>query len=165
MKAALVLATQLFEDHPAFTDPDIDVVFFIEADAAFRRRPSGSGHVVHAHKIVLLLSAMRHAAATLEGDGRRVERIALADGLGFLEGLRALVREHAVTALAWMSATDRGIDRRLLQFCAEGGGCAPAGIPTRSSSHPPPTSTSGSGGIRTPEWRTSSGGSVAGPAS
>jgi deoxyribodipyrimidine photolyase-related protein len=121
MKAALVLATQLFEDHPAFTDPDIDVVFFIEADAAFRRRPSGSGHVVHAHKIVLLLSAMRHAAATLEGEGRRVERIALADDLGFLEGLRALVREHAVTALAWMSATDRGIDRRLLQFCAEEG--------------------------------------------
>ncbi len=83
MKAALVLATQQFEEHPAFDDPDIDLVLFVESDAAFRRRP------YHSHKIVLLLSAMRHTADRLERAGTRVERIALTDGLGFLEGLRA----------------------------------------------------------------------------
>lgn len=121
MKAALVLATQLFENHPAFTDPDIDVVFFVESDAAFRRRPSGTGRVIHSHKIVLLLSAMRHAVDRLERDGRRVERIGIARELGFIEGLRALVREHDIEALAWMSATDRGIDRRIGRFCEEEG--------------------------------------------
>ena len=111
MKAALVLATQQFEHHPAFDDPDIDVVFMIESDAAFRRRR------YHAHKIVLLLSAMRHTVERLEGAGTRVERVALGDDIGFLDGLRRLVRRHDVDALAWMSATDRGIDRRLLRFC------------------------------------------------
>jgi len=111
MKAALVLATQLFDQHPAFEDPDIDLFLFIEADAAFRRRR------YHAHKIVLLLSAMRHTAERLERSGRRVERIHLESGLGFLEGLRELVQAHGINALAWMSATDRGIDARLLRFC------------------------------------------------
>ncbi|MDN3495187.1 cryptochrome/photolyase family protein [Planococcus sp. APC 4015] len=111
MKAVLILATQVFEHHPALDDPDIDVVFFVESDAAFRR------HRYHAHKIVLLLSAMRHAAARLEDRGIRVERITLDRGLGFLAGLRALVQEHDVDGLAWMSATDRGVDVRLQRFC------------------------------------------------
>ncbi len=111
MRAALVLATQLLEDHPAFADPDVDVVLMVEAAPAFRRRP------YHAHKIVLLLSAMRHAAERLEDSGRRVARVDLSQGLGFADGLRALVREHAVTELAWMSATDRGVDARLERLC------------------------------------------------
>lgn len=115
MKAALVLATQQFEHHPALDDPEIDMVLFVESDAAYRRRP------YHAHRIVLLLSAMRHTAERLERAGVRVERVVLDAGLGFLEGLRALVREHDVDALAWMSATDRGIDRRLRRFCDEEG--------------------------------------------
>ncbi|MGC5222536.1 cryptochrome/photolyase family protein [Micromonospora sp. DT81.3] len=115
MKAALVLATQVFERHPAFDDPEIDLVLFIESDAAFRRRR------YHSHKIVLLLAAMRHAADRLARSGTRVERVGLESGLGFLDGLRALVREHGIDALAWMSATDRGIDQRLLRFCTDQG--------------------------------------------
>ena len=115
MKAALVLGTQQFERHPAFDDPDIDLILFVESGAAYRRRP------YHAHKIVLLLSATRHTADRLERAGRRVERIALDAERGFLEGVRALVRAHDIDALAWMSATDRGIDRRLLRFCREEG--------------------------------------------
>ncbi len=102
MKAALVLATQQFQDHPAFDDPEIDVVLFIESDAAFRRRR------YHAHKLVLLLSAMRHTADRLERSGRRVERITLDERLGFIEGLRRAIRSHGIDGLAWMSATDRG---------------------------------------------------------
>lgn len=113
MKAALILATQQFADHPALADPDIDLILFVEADAAFRRRP------YHSHKIVLLLSAMRHTAARLSADGRRVERVTLDADLGFLHALRHLVRTHDIEALAWMSATDRGVDRRLLRFCEQ----------------------------------------------
>ena len=90
MKAALVLATQQFENHPAFDDPEVDLILMIESDAAFRRRP------YHSHKIVLLLSAMRHTADRLQRAGTRVERIALTEGLGFIEGLRRLVREHDI---------------------------------------------------------------------
>lgn len=111
MKAALILATQQFAEHPALEDPDIDLILFVESDAAFRKRP------YHAHKIVLLLSAMRHTAARLASDGRRVERVTVDAGLGFLAGLRHLVHEHDIDALAWMSVTDRGIDRRLRAFC------------------------------------------------
>lgn len=113
MKAALVLGTQLFEHNPACADAE--VILFVESERAFRRRP------YHAHKIVLLLSAMRHAADRLEGSGRRVARIELGQGLGFADGLRTLLREHHVQTLAWMSATDRGIDTRLQRLCeAEG---------------------------------------------
>lgn len=115
MKAALVLATQQFADHPAYVDPDIDLVVFVESDEAFRRRP------YHSHKIALLLSAMRHTADRLQRGGVRVERIALDAGVGFLEGLQTLLRELDIDALAWMSATDRDIDRRLLTFCADEG--------------------------------------------
>ena len=115
MKAALVLATQQFDQHPAFDDPEIDLVLFVESDAAFRRRR------YHSHKIVLLLSAMRHTADRVGASGRRVERIALEEDVGYLEGLRRLVEEHEIDALAWMSATDLGIDRRLLRFCRDAG--------------------------------------------
>jgi deoxyribodipyrimidine photolyase-related protein len=115
MRAALILATQQFEDHPAFADPEIDILLFVESNAAFRRRP------YHAHKIVLLLSAVRHTAERLADAGRRVGSIPLGADVGFLEGLTRLVGEHDIDALAWMSATDRGIDRRLLAFCAQAG--------------------------------------------
>ncbi len=113
MKAALVLGTQLFEHNPACADAE--VILFVESERAFCRRP------YHAHKIVLLLSAMRHAADRLERSGRRVARIELGQGLGFADGLRTLLREHHVQTLAWMSATDRGIDSRIARLCeAEG---------------------------------------------
>lgn len=114
-RAALVLATQLLEDHPAFADPDVELVLLVEAAPTFRRRP------YHAHKMVLLLSAMRHAARRLEESGRRVARVELRQGLTFADGLRTLVRAHGVTELAWMSAADRGVDARIERLCRGGG--------------------------------------------
>ncbi|ANG86332.1 cryptochrome/photolyase family protein [Microbacterium aurantiacum] len=115
MKAALILGTQQFDAHPAFDDDDIDVFFFVESPAVFERRPH------HAHKMVLILSAMRHTAAALEATGRRVERMPLAEGRGFADGVRQLVRTHGIDGLAWMSATDRGVDARLRRLCEEEG--------------------------------------------
>ncbi|GAB3602711.1 cryptochrome/photolyase family protein [Microbacterium aureliae] len=111
MKAALVLATQLFDPHPAEDDADIEAFIFIESAAVFRRRP------YHAHKIVLLLAAMRHAAARLEAAGRRVVRVDVGEELGFADALREVLRREGVDGLAWMSATDRGVDRRIARLC------------------------------------------------
>jgi deoxyribodipyrimidine photolyase-related protein len=115
MKAALVLATQLFDRHPAEDDPDIDVFVLVESAAVFDRRP------YHSHKIVLLLAGMRHVAARLESAGRRVVRVPLGDGAGFAEGLRGVLRRERVEGLAWMSATDRDVDARLRRICADEG--------------------------------------------
>ncbi len=108
MKAALVLATQLFEDHPAYTDPDIDLILFVENARSFQRRP------YHAHKIVLLLAAMRHAAARLDERGipvayRRIDAggaFADTDAESFGDAVAALVSQHNITHLAWMTHTD-----------------------------------------------------------
>lgn len=113
MKAALVLGTQLFEQHPAFDDPDIDVIFFIESAASFGRRR------YHSHKMVLLLAGLRHAAHNAKQRGLRVEHVTIDRELGFLAALRSLVTKMDVDALAWMSATDRGIDDRLRGLCDE----------------------------------------------
>ena len=115
MRAAVILATQLFEQHPAYDDPDIGMLLFVESDAAFRRRR------FHSHKLVLVLSGMRHAADRLREEGRRVESVELMQGTSFLDGLRTLVHDHRIDGLAWMSATDRGIDARLGRFCEREG--------------------------------------------
>lgn len=109
--AALILATQQFEDHPAYNDPEIEAFLFVESAARFRSMRS------HSHKAVLLLSAMRHTAARLEADGRVVHRVALEEGLGFAEGLERLLDRHGIQRLAWMRATDRGVDDRILRVC------------------------------------------------
>ncbi|MDZ8172576.1 cryptochrome/photolyase family protein [Microbacterium xanthum] len=119
MKAALILGTQLFEEHPAYADEEIDVFFFVEARSSFARRR------YHAHKRVLLLAGLRHAAAAAEQRGRAVARVPLHEGLGFAQALRRMIREYDVDGLAWMSATDRAVDRRISAVCDE------AGISTR----------------------------------
>lgn len=112
MKAALILGTQLFAQHPAFEDPDIDAFFFVESAARFERLP------YHQHKIVLILAAMRHTAARLEAEGRAVHRVGLDEDLSFAEGVERLVAETGADGLAWMSATDRKVDARIDRLCA-----------------------------------------------
>jgi deoxyribodipyrimidine photolyase-related protein len=109
--AALILATQQFEEHPAYDDPDVDVFLVIEAARRFDAMP------YHRHKIVLLVSALRHTVARLRDEGRTVHHVSLSDDLGFAEALRRLVDEHGIERLAWMSATDRGVDSRIGRVC------------------------------------------------
>jgi deoxyribodipyrimidine photolyase-related protein len=112
MKAAVILGTQVMAQHPAFDDPEIEAFLFVESPARFERLP------YHQHKIVLILAAMRHAAARLEAEGRTVHRVGLDENLSFAGGLERLVTEHDIDGLAWMSATDRGVDERLDRLCA-----------------------------------------------
>ena len=115
MKAALILGTQLFADHPAYADDDIDAFFFVEARSSFVKRR------YHAHKRVLILAGMRQASSRLEADGRMVGRVPLGEGSGFADALRRLIREFGVDGLAWMSATDRGVDGRIRRICDDEG--------------------------------------------
>ncbi|GMA29487.1 cryptochrome/photolyase family protein [Arenivirga flava] len=109
--AALILATQLFERHPALDDPDIDEILVVESAARFEKLP------YHQHKIVLLLAGLRQLVARLDADGRTVRVVRLDEELGFAAGVEHLVREHGIDGLAWMSATDRGVDERMRRLC------------------------------------------------
>ncbi|MFG6277715.1 cryptochrome/photolyase family protein [Microbacterium sp. 5K110] len=113
MKAALILATQQFAAHPAFSDADVEEFFFIESGPRFAKLP------YHRHKIVLLVSAMRHTAARLEADGRTVRRVALGDDLTFADALTGLLTAHGVDELTWMSDANRPVDDRIARLCAE----------------------------------------------
>jgi deoxyribodipyrimidine photolyase-related protein len=113
MRAALALATQLFDDHAAVASADALIV--VEADRQFRRLP------YHRHKIVLLLAGMRHLVERARSRGVRVAHVRLEQGLTFAEGLDRAVAELGATELVWMSATDRGVDERLQRFCSARG--------------------------------------------
>jgi len=113
MRAALILATQQFAEHPAYADDGVEEFFFVESAPRFRKLP------YHRHKIVLLISAMRHTAARLEAEGRTVRRITLDDDLGFKAGLERLVTTHRVTELTWMSDPNRPVDERIARICAD----------------------------------------------
>jgi len=115
MKAALILATQQFAEHPAYADDEVEEFFFIESAPRFAKLP------YHRHKIVLLISALRHTAARLEAEGRTVRRIALDDDLGFKVGLERLLTTHRVTELTWMSDPNRPVDERIARICADHG--------------------------------------------
>ncbi|MFG6401133.1 cryptochrome/photolyase family protein [Microbacterium sp. P04] len=115
MRAALVLGTQLLDQHPATLDDDIDEFFFVESAALFERLP------YHQHKIVLILAAMRSTARRWQLEGRTVRYVRLGEGLSFSAGVARLIGEHGAEGLAWMRATDRGVDDRLERLCAREG--------------------------------------------
>lgn len=112
VKAALILGTQLFEEHPAFSDPDIDLIIVVESPRAFARRP------FHAHKLVLVLSGLRHLVARLREVGRAVHHVPLSAGQDFAAALGEIVTSRGIDGIAWMSVTDRGVDDRLRRLCA-----------------------------------------------
>ncbi|GAA1420065.1 cryptochrome/photolyase family protein [Agrococcus citreus] len=114
-RAALILGTQLLERHPALDDDDIDELLLVESAELFDRLP------YHQHKIVLVLSAMRHYVERRRDEGRTVRHVPHTDGRSFSEGVAHLIREHGITGLAWMRASDRGVDRRIDRIAARAG--------------------------------------------
>lgn len=112
MRAALVLGTQLLERHPALADDDIDELLLVESAALFDRLP------YHQHKIVLVLSAMRHWAAAREAEGRTVRYVRQTEARSFAGGVAHLLEQHDAEGIAWMRAADRGVDRRIDRIAA-----------------------------------------------
>ena len=66
MKAVLILGTQLHRNHPAFKDESVDVIIMIEAQNLCDKLP------YHKHKLIFMMSAMRHFAKYAEGTGKKV---------------------------------------------------------------------------------------------
>lgn len=107
MKAALILATQLLEDHPALTDKSVDLLIMIEAKDVSAKLP------YHRHKLILLFSAMRHFRDKLHEDGHKIIYHALSDTPSFSKALSSTLKSNSITELIWMKSSDMPTNARL----------------------------------------------------
>jgi deoxyribodipyrimidine photolyase-related protein len=103
----------------AEADPAKTVVLMIESRALASGRPH------HKQKLILVFSAMRHFARTLEADGFRVDYRKSAD---FASGVRAPVREFSAGEIVVMEPTDFGVERDL-RDAAESSEATLRGVP------------------------------------
>jgi deoxyribodipyrimidine photolyase-related protein len=113
VKAALILDNQLLEEHPAMTDKDIDVIIMIEAQDAYRTLP------YHSHKLVLLLSAMRHFRFQVESKGKKIIYETLDQTLSFNQSLKRIIEEYNITVLSWMRSSDIVPNQTLIEITNE----------------------------------------------
>ena len=67
MKAALILGTQLLKEHPALTDSSVELIIMIEAKDVCSKLP------YHRHKLILLLSAMRHFRSEIVPASKKID--------------------------------------------------------------------------------------------
>ena len=113
MKAALILDNQLLEEHPAMTDKDIDVIIMIEAQDVYRTLP------YHSHKLVLLLSAMRHFRFQVELRGKKIIYETLDQTPYFNQSLKRIIEERNITVLSWMKSSDMVPNQTLIEITNE----------------------------------------------
>jgi deoxyribodipyrimidine photolyase-related protein len=100
MRAALILSSQLLEQHPALVDENIDLIIMIEAQDLFKELP------YHKHKLVLLISAMRHFRAHLENSNKKIIYVKLDEASEFQQSLKQIITDNSVTILSWMKSSD-----------------------------------------------------------
>jgi len=121
MRAFWILGDQLQHDHPALelAGPK-DLFLFIES------RARGAHLRYHSHKLVLIYSAMRHYARSLESAGRRVAYHALEDGPSggkgdYAAALEGMVRKHKITSLAVMRPSEWAMREALPKLARKAG--------------------------------------------
>ncbi len=100
MKAVLILGNQLLEHHPALADDSVDVIIMIEAQDLCLKLP------YHSHKLVLLLSAMRHYCTQLEKTDKKIIYATLSQTPYFIQSLKRIISENNINALLWMKSSD-----------------------------------------------------------
>jgi deoxyribodipyrimidine photolyase-related protein len=113
VKAALILDNQLLEEHPAMTDKDIDVIIMIEAQDTYQILP------YHSHKLILLLSAMRHYRSYIEAKGKKIIYETLDQTPYFNQSLKRIIEEHNITVLSWMKSSDVAPNQTLTDLTNE----------------------------------------------
>lgn len=111
MKLALVTGNQLHSAHPALTDDTIDAVVLIEAQNICSKLP------YHKHKLVFMLSTMRHWAEHAKQSGKKVIYCGIEDTPNFLKALEEIVKENRVTDLFYMRPADIKTFKALDNFC------------------------------------------------
>lgn len=115
MKAALIIGTQLFRDHPALHDPSVDCVIMIEAEDLCRKLP------YHQHKLVLVLSGMRHYADHVRGAGMRVIYRTVGEAPVFRSALLEIIAEEGVTEVVWMKPADTPTQTKFIDIAHQAG--------------------------------------------
>jgi deoxyribodipyrimidine photolyase-related protein len=113
VKAALILDNQLLEEHPAMTDKDIDVIIMIEAQDTYQILP------YHSHKLILLLSAMRHFRSQVETKGKKIIYEMLGQTPSFNQSLKRIIEENNITVLSWMKSSDVAPNQTLIELTNE----------------------------------------------
>ena len=111
MKAALILGTQLLKNHPALTDPSVNLIIMIEAKDVCSKLP------YHRHKLILLLSAMRHFRSEIVPPGKQIEYHEFTKTASFKIALTQSIKDHQVTELVWMTSADTPTNSRIQSLC------------------------------------------------
>jgi deoxyribodipyrimidine photolyase-related protein len=100
MKAAIILGNQLLEHHPSLLDPTVEMIIMIEAQDMCRK------HLYHTHKLILLLSGMRHYRRHVEKNGKKIVYRTIGETSRFVEELEAIITNEHVSTLVWMKSSD-----------------------------------------------------------
>lgn len=100
MKLALVLGNQLHRNHPAIDDDSVDAFLMIEAQNICNKLP------YHKHKLILILSGMRHFAKYLTEKDKKVIYHKLEDTPDFSKALKSVFKEHSVDSIVLMQPAE-----------------------------------------------------------
>lgn len=115
MKAALIIGTQLFRDHPALTDPSVEAIIMIEAEDLCRKLP------YHQHKLVLVLSGMRHYADYARAQGKRVIYRTVDQAPLFRDAVSDVLSKEGITDLQWMKPADVPTQQKYIDIATQAG--------------------------------------------
>lgn len=111
MKVALVLGNQLHNNHPCLNDDSVSMVLMIEAQNLCEKLP------YHKHKLIFMLSAMRHYAEFVKSKGKSIRYKKIADTTNFLIALEEFVKDNNISEIAYMRPADRSAFNVINNFC------------------------------------------------
>ena len=110
MKLALILGNQLHRDHPALIDKSVDIVLMIESQNICNKLN------YHKHKIIFVLSAMRHYAKYAEPKSKKLLYLNLEDTPDFFEALSRVIQENHINSISYMRPANLGTEMSLKNF-------------------------------------------------
>lgn len=113
MNLALILGNQLHHDHPALNDSSVDIIVMIEAQSLCKKLP------YHKHKIIFLLSSMRHYSHKVEEYGKKIIYHPVESTPDFLTALKHTCQENNISKVSYMLPPDTGIQKTLRKFCLQ----------------------------------------------
>ncbi len=100
--AIIILANQLFKDHPALKKYPNSTVIMIEADNLFSRLP------YHKHKMILILASMRNYRDYLRSSKQKIIYQELKRGSNYKSDLSKIIKSNNFKKIVWMSSSDKG---------------------------------------------------------
>lgn len=112
MKIGLILANQLFEEHPVMAEKPAHVVMIEARDVSSRRR-------YHQQKLALLFAGMRHFAQAIESQSLPLTYTKVQETPHFCEALQNTLQSLKATELVCVRPTDIPTELRITKLCGE----------------------------------------------